>query len=213
MTLPVDTCDTTYGDTNPNTPPPSTMQVTLPSSMSGTSLSYYALGNNQYSVLAPTGWDCSESVSADGSSGMTVVPPSEANALEANSQPSASSMPEAIYVTNNGACQGCGYSQASAIFAQADTQYANSLGGCTAPPAGEKDTTLTSTVVAFLDPPGVSGTGQPSGGSNPANGVITFTLTNGNQANSDLMTCELPDTDHQLCTATLNDFIQRYWPY
>ena len=213
VTLPVDTCNTSYGDTNPNTPPPSTMQVTLPSSMSGTSLSYYALGNNEYSVLAPAGWDCSGSVGADGSSGMTVVPPSEANALADSTVPSASSMPQAIYVTNNGACQGCGFSQTCGIFAQANTQYANSLGGCTSPPASETDTTLTSTVVGFLDPPGVSGTGQPSGGSNPANGVITFALTNGNQANSDLMTCELPDTEHQLCTATLNDFIRRYWPY
>jgi len=144
---------------------------------------------------------------------MTIVPPSEATALGSNSQPAASSLPEAIYVTNNGGCQGCAYSQACGIFAQADTQYATSLGSCTAPPAGETDTNLTSTVVAFLDPPGVNGTGSPSGGVNPANGVMTFALVNGEQADSDLMTCELPDAEHQLCTASLNDFIQRYWPY
>ena len=62
------------------------------------------------------------------------------------------------------------------------------------------------------------GTGVPSGGPNPSNGIITFTGDEGGSGSgsgsggndyptSYLVTCELPDSEHTICTASLNEFL------
>lgn len=62
--------------------------------------------------------------------------------------------------------------------------------------------------IAFEDPPGVHGTGNPSGGQNPANGVVIYSAGPPDQALVE--TCTLPNHSHTQCAAVLNDFTARY---
>jgi serine/threonine protein kinase len=82
----------------------------------------------------------------------------------------------------------------------------------TSPPAQEEVTMLSGSVAAFEDPAGVRGTGVPSGGANPANGILTYASGAATPA-SYLSTCTLPEHDHSLCTAVLNDVLKRYWNF
>ena len=61
----------------------------------------------------------------------------------------------------------------------------------------------------FQDPPGVAGSGWPSGGRDPAFGVVVTkgTVENGAVARS---TCTLPVSEHGICAASLDDVISRY---
>jgi hypothetical protein len=63
-------------------------------------------------------------------------------------------------------------------------------------------------VMSFEDPPGVAGDGIPSGGQNPAHGVMTYHPPN--DAGSWLETCTLPNTDRLICNAALNTFVAWY---
>jgi hypothetical protein len=79
-------------------------------------------------------------------------------------------------------------------------------------PAEEQSTQLSSTVVAFEDPPGVAGDGDPSGGPYPANGVMIYgpgSVMDG----SWIETCSLPASDHSLCNVSLNEFVSLYQNY
>jgi hypothetical protein len=61
---------------------------------------------------------------------------------------------------------------------------------------------------SFADPPGVRGTGVPSGGQYPANGVMTYYPRAAN--GSWMETCTLPAGQKAECTASLNAFLARY---
>ncbi len=63
--------------------------------------------------------------------------------------------------------------------------------------------------VGFEDPAGVAGDGIPSGGLNPANGVMLYLPAQG-KASAYLATCTLPAARHDMCTAVLNHFIALY---
>jgi len=64
--------------------------------------------------------------------------------------------------------------------------------------------------VSFEDPTGVAGDGVPSGGKNPADGVLHYTYSSEGAAS--LITCTLPPRQHALCKAVVNDFDARNWP-
>jgi hypothetical protein len=66
---------------------------------------------------------------------------------------------------------------------------------------------LSRTAVAFEDPPGVHGTGQPSGDSFPANGVMLFNPSSKGFFYGE--TCVLPASEHTVCTLLLNDALRR----
>jgi hypothetical protein len=161
-------------------------------------------------VVAPTGWNCTASLGADGSSEMSVMPSGvvlpQGTALPAGSQV------EAIVATQNGGCQGCASYQACPFFASA---VQNNAGSCnSSPPSGEAVTQLAPNIVAFEDYPGLAGDANPSGGEYPANAVMTYTHdpagSSGNVWSSWLETCTLPYSQQKLCTAVLNDFAARY---
>ena len=61
----------------------------------------------------------------------------------------------------------------------------------------------------FEDPAGVAGDGIPSGGLNPANGVLLYLPAQGD-ASAYLATCTLPAARHDVCTAVLNHFVALY---
>ena len=73
----------------------------------------------------------------------------------------------------------------------------------TTPPSEESKSQISATAVAFEDPPDVKGTGTPSGGVDPANGVVTY-------SKSWHRTRRAPcRSSHNLCTAIVNDFVSR----
>ena len=211
-TLPVVACPTSYGvEPAPAAKIlPSTISVSVPKDLAS-QLSVYADEAGLMDVLAPKGWDCTASLGADGSGGVTVLPAGEVLPNTSNALP-AGSTAEAIVATQNGGCQGCADYQACPYFAAA----AQHLGSpCTStPPSAESIAPLSSTVVSFADPPGTAGGANPSGGEYPANAVMTYVMNPpgsvGNSVTSWLETCTLPYSQHALCTAVLNDFVARY---
>jgi hypothetical protein len=63
-------------------------------------------------------------------------------------------------------------------------------------------------VFLFEDAPGVAGSGWPSGGSDPANGLVGYDSSEDDAVYRS--TCTLPAGDHALCTTSLNDVLRRY---
>jgi serine/threonine protein kinase len=210
--VPVVACPTSYAEEPPpaNKNLPSTVTASMPADLTS-QLNVYADEAGIIEVLAPTGWDCSASLGADGSELMSVVPSGEV--LPDGSSLSAGSPDEAIVATQTGGCQGCAASQACPFFAAADQA---DPGTCTntSPPAGEEVTQLAPNIVGFEDPPNNAGDADPSGGEYPANGVVTFTQdpadSTGTFYSSYSETCTLPYGQQRLCTAVLNDFASRY---
>ena len=190
VALPVVACDTSFGIDTGATSVPSTMSIRLPKGLASTRPSFYASSDDSVAVLAPSGWSSAAEVGADGSASLVAVPPAEASDLVHGPHHSIdpgqeNKLAEAITLSDTGACVGCASSQACGLFGQsASAPGPAGLGSdksdksdnsgdppspqCNAsPPAQEEVTMLSGSVAAFEDPPGVPGTGVPSGGVNP----------------------------------------------
>jgi len=207
-------CPTTYGVTPPPTtaPLPTSMEVTVPRALAA-ELAVYTDGQGRIELLAPAGWTCSAGYGADGSGGVATYPPGESipqSALGASWTLSPNSLTEAIVASQTGGCEGCEVGQACPLFATAASSFQSQFGrACPkSRPAIETVDQITSGVVTFQDPPGVSGDGSPSGGQYAADGVMTY--YSNNQFGSWIDTCTLPKADRTLCTAALNTFIAWY---
>jgi hypothetical protein len=205
--LPVVRCPTTFALSTPppTVPLPTSLIVHVPSTLT-TPMAVYADSNNIMKLLAPAGWSCSAFYGADGSGRITVEPSGEP--LPASGQvPSASD--QAISATETGgspvqaAAAGCAFFPAAAAANESDLDQ-----GCSPRPKSEMVDPISSTVVGFEDAPGIKGSGEPSGGPDPANGVMTYSPTVGPGFYLD--TCTLPQDEHATCTAVLNYFITLY---
>jgi Domain of unknown function (DUF4850) len=164
------------------------------------SLAAYTDRQGYMTVVAPRHWKCSANYGADGSGGVSVYPRKSI----------AASKGEAVVGSETSACVGCALAQACVFFPAAARAYRSTFGSACPRrrPSREAVTRLSSTVVAFEDPPYVKGDGAPSGGRFPANGVMTYVPRS--MEGSYLETCTLPETVHSTCTAILNDFVARY---
>jgi len=151
---------------------------------------FYA--NGALTLLAPRGWPCSGTVGADGNAQMTISASNDSG--------------EGVTAQADSACVGCSAAIACPLFHAAS----DALPGipCTpnSPPEEEK-TRINATTVAFEDPPYVKGTGTPSGGADPANGVMSYS-----DGTAIAETCTLPQSGHSFCTFILNDFLSRDIP-
>jgi hypothetical protein len=205
------TCSTVYAIT-PGPPAPRQFPATV---APGTSW-YVDSAMTMAPLLAPTGWGCKISVGADGSSAWAIYPPGQPPP-PAGSPAGAS---QAVELGDVPACQGCAVQLACALVPQAAAQMTSFGGPCKPRTAAERVTWLAGSprgtsgpfhdVVAFEDPPGVAGTGQPSGGPYPANGVLIYDYTPATGSTAALETCTLPEADHARCTVVLNDFVARH---
>jgi serine/threonine protein kinase len=210
--LPVVACPTSFAVELPSVSKklPSLVQASVPANLAS-QLSVYADQAGDMGLLAPRGWDCKASFGADGSSVESVIP--HGQVLPRGGVLSSGSRVEAIVGTQNGGCEGCAASQACPFFTSADEADPFDCINAT-PPSGEVVTRLASNIVGFEDPPGLAGDANPSGGAYPANAVMTFTHdprgSSGDFWSSWLETCTLPNGQHTLCTAVLNDFASRY---
>jgi hypothetical protein len=159
-------------------------------------------------LLAPKGWTCKALFGADGSGDMTIVPAGET--LPTGALVPRSSV-QAITAGETGGSPVIAASQACSFFpaaAQATETYLEKA--CPSRPASESLDQISSSAVAFEDPAGMAGTGSPSGGENPANGVITYSASADEGPGSYIGTCTLPPDEHDACTASLNYFLSVY---
>jgi Domain of unknown function (DUF4850) len=192
-------CPTSFGLAGETMPPvPATMTATLTPDVAAL-VTYY--GNGTLILLGPKDWHCEARVDADGSASMAITPPDQP-------APSGSPSPDeqAVRVATGGACVGCVASMACGLFPEAGNLFTQRGFVCrTMPPSGEQVTRPGPGSAVFKDPPGVVGTGDPSGGRYRAFGFLVFDPGtaaggSGQTAPSALkMTCTLPDSMAQIC--------------
>jgi serine/threonine-protein kinase len=196
--LPVVSCPTSLGVDRPAVSLPRSRPVAVPRALAA-GLSVYADNQGVMELLGPKGWSCMASIGADGSGGVTLYP--------AGAGPSS---PVAIAGSETSACAGCTLAQACRLFPAAAKALRSYIGqACPArPPAAETVMRVAAGIVAFEDPPGVKGDGQPSGGQYPASGVMTYHPSAPDGSWQE--TCTLPASEKNVCTAVLNTFVAWY---
>lgn len=160
-------------------------------------------------VLAPSGWTCTGLEAADGGQSLSVVPAGQADPLAAavTSADAAAVTARFDYTGHGpGAQLVCGLFPASAA-----ARLAATTGGCTMVPAREVVRRPSRDVATFRDPPGVSGTGEPSGGTNAASGAVFFPppVPPVASANVAKVTCTVPRSLVTLCPSIVGDFVGR----
>ncbi|HEX7472887.1 MAG TPA: DUF4850 domain-containing protein [Candidatus Limnocylindrales bacterium] len=192
-------CPTTFGRPGETMPPtPTTMTATVTPEVAAL-VTYY--GNGTLTLLGPKGWQCDATVGVDGSAHMTITPPGQAG-------PAGSPLPDdqAITASIAGTCIGCVASLACGLFPEAGNLLAQPGPTCPAkPPIREQVTRPRPRSAVFEDPPGVAGTGEPSGGRYRALGFLVFdpgtagSGTTGHAPSALKETCTLPDALAQIC--------------
>jgi hypothetical protein len=205
--LPIVSCLTKFALATPppTVPVPASVTADVPTALAG-KLAVYTDTSDIMKVLAPTGWSCSASYGADGSGIITIVPKGEslpATGLTSDSSDQAITAYETGGSPVQAAAAACSFFPAAAAATETDLEKQ-----CSPRPPSEIVDPLSTSVVDFEDPAGVKGTGDPSGGQDPANGVMTYSPTEG--PGYYLETCTLAQDEHEACTATLNYFVTVY---
>jgi hypothetical protein len=226
VALPVVECPTTRGvQGSPPSVYPSSIAVSIDPSLAP-QVAYYSDDTRSLApVMGPAGWSCGVEVGADGSTVVAIYPSAESGDFTSRllPQPFTASSDQAVVAYSPSACQGCIYDLVCPLITDAGQQLGYSqpcLG--TKPDAesvdwlnGSPDSPIslsTSDQISFADPPGVSGDGTPSGGAYTANGVINYIYNPSSEGSASSITCTLPDSQHTICSAILNDFDNRNWP-
>jgi hypothetical protein len=187
----VQACPTTYGIPGDHPKRPTHATLALTTREAGSLLAW--AGGGTPVVLAPRGFACRAFVGADGSVQVRLAPPD-----------AAASGP-AVEVEVEGSCVGCIASLACGLFPRAakDTGFP-----ChTVRPKRERVATLLPNVRAFIDPAGVKGSGNPSGGPLRAVGAIVYVPNRSTFAAR--LTCTLAGSDAASCQGILTDFLGR----
>jgi len=208
--VPVVSCRVQFGA--PGTPPawsPSRLPVALPAA-TVRRLSFYSDGF--VVALAPRGWRCQGLEAADGGQSLSVFPARQTNPLSGQHLPSTAA---GVTVLLDYTGHGPGAQLVCGLFPGTKAaSLAASTGGCPPVPSGEQVQHPTPDVATFVDPPGVHGSGNPSGGVNTATGVVVFPqLTpEPGSVNVAKTTCTLPAGTSALCQAIVGDFVARELP-
>jgi Protein of unknown function (DUF3761) len=203
--LPVISCATSFGVDESAPPPlPPTTIVRVPAGQVS-ELAVYTDIDGIMQLVGPRGWRCDATYGADGGGGVQAYP---AGALTSSGNLSPNA--QAIVGNQTSACVGCMEEQACPLFPVAAADYLRDYQtDCPrARPGAESFFRISDGVVGFEDPPGVKGSAWPSGGIYPANGVMTY--YSGSSSGSWAETCTLPESEHALCTTTLNAFVSAY---
>jgi hypothetical protein len=194
--IPVVRCPTVFGVTGNHHRAPASLAVDA----AGPTHGLVAYTNTSLFLIAPRGLRCSGIVAADGGTQVVVWAAGEP-------RPQPHSRGIGLTLSVDPACASCRANDACPFF----TTLARQAGfPCAAGiPAGERVLRPSRSVALFEDPPGVRGSGWPSGGRFPANGVVG-TLPSSIEALVYRATCTLPAADHAICTESLNDVIARH---
>jgi hypothetical protein len=166
--------------------------------------SLVAYTNTEEFLIGPAGMACSGLIGADGG-GRIIVWRRGQHSLGEHAHR------DGMTFLTDPACVGCQAGDACPFF----RAFASGLGfPCSGGvPPGEVVTRKSPRRAFFEDPPGVEGDGWPSGGPNPANGVVAIqgSLSPGpRQRSVSRATCTLPARAHATCTVSLNDVVARY---
>ena len=214
--LPLVVCSTTSGVASAPKHLPATQEVTVPLALSR-ELAAYSDNQGELYLVAPRGWACQASLGADGSDSITVYPRGEVSSSQFGEKRTWPRSAKAVTGDLIPVCYGCYLDQACTFFPEAEHDLLKAYGNvlaCPRRPAREGVSRISATVVAFEDPPGAHGTGNPSGGDYPANGVVTFKEGSATASYGSAMgTCTLPANDHALCTAVLDAFVSSWDTY
>jgi hypothetical protein len=199
-TVAVVRCPTREGVVQPHPQIPSRISVEgRPDSVIG----LVAYTNGEEFLIGPKGMICAGAVGVDGTALILVWP-------KGLTEPRRHSHEAGLSLFVDPACVGCQAEQACPFF----TAFAKSVGfPCTdAIPSGERVERVNADLVAYEDPAGVNGDGWPSGGPDPANGIVGLfgARFRGHPEEVVAATCTLRASDHELCTASLNDAATRY---
>jgi hypothetical protein len=196
-------CPTSYGVAGELHKTPSRLAV-LHDPVSTRGLVAYT--NTDIYLIAPAGMRCAGIIGADGTTALAVGP--RALTAELNN-PGRSYSGIGLTLAFDPDCVSCEASDLCPFFAQSARAFGFPC--TTGIPADEQTYRLTPQVTLFEDPPGIRGDGWPSGGPDPANGLVGFT---GPPRQPDTTvyrsTCTLPTSEHSICTVSLNDTLSRY---
>jgi hypothetical protein len=197
--IPVVACPTSFGLPDETMGPvASTMTATVTPAVAAR-ITFY--GNGTLALLGPKGWSCEAAVGVDGSASMTITPPGQP--IPAGSPPPDR---QAVTAYTGGACVGCIATMACGLFPEAWKLFEQPGLSCpTTTPAGELVTRPVPRSAIFEDPPGVAGTGEPSGGLYRALGLLVFDPgtgaagSGGDFPSALKITCTLPDAMAAIC--------------
>ena len=208
--LPVVVCQTSTGVATTTTSLPGSVSVSVPSSQAQHgNLAVYTDEAGRLMLVGPTvGWTCNGSFGADGSGLLALAPVGTAVPLSGTTwHLPPSSTTQAIVAVESGGSPVQGAALACPFFTAAQAASAQNLGkGCAESNPSQERVVKTSAIQAgFEDPPGVAGAGYPSGGQNPADGVVLY-QPRPTEATAYQATCTLTVAQHDLCSAVLNRF-------
>jgi hypothetical protein len=217
VALPVVECPTEYGIANP--PSDAVKPITVPSDVAS-SLANYTDKSHYMSVVGPRGWHCSALDAADGGEGLFIAPLGTSVTLPSTYT---KDLREGIAASSGGGAQMPYFLTCAAM---PDLGVTGDL-PCPKIPAGERFTRINHTTANFIDPPGVAGIGEPSGGRYTALGQIRYSPPPIPSMGDDAaeITCTLPASDASLCQTVIDGFrpwvdpvgdpaaIQQCWRY
>lgn len=205
--LPVVPCTTTYGAGSPPSP---FVARKLPTTTSIPDLSFYS--NGRITVLGPAGWTCGALVAADGGQRLDVYPPGKPD-YSIMAAPKGAELIE-IQVDYTG--HGPGEALVCPLFpGSAVAPVLKESGYRCQKATKERTEQLTPDVVAFTDPPDVTGSGTGSGGSLTSVGAAVYPQLSGGSGasvNVSLLSCTLPRSDLSVCRAIEGDYLVRNAP-
>lgn len=208
--VPVTVCTTVFGTSGESAPwVPSRLPLSLPR-RTAARLAFYS--NGFVTVLGPRGWSCAGVEAANGGRSLSVFAPGRADPL-ATDRPAPDAAGVTVLVDYTG--HGPGAQLVCSLFPQTRAAaLARGIVDCPAPPRREQLERPTPDVASFLDPPGVAGTGVPSGTRNPASGVVIFPQLNPEPSSVPVAkaTCSLPPAASSLCPTIVADFLTRSLP-
>jgi hypothetical protein len=208
--LPVVACPTTHG-TPGHYPPrfPERVATSLQPTLAA-QLAYFTDDQRVLApILAPRAWHCHAFDYVDGGAKIRVAP--------------VGAPPDsvvAVVAEADHACVGCAWELICTLLPNAATELHYNPYNCPTKAEGEQVSwirgspahrTRVDDVVSFVDPPGVKGTGMPSGGVVAARGLLMYRAHPGKGRFAAIETCALPAVDRALCAAILTDFQVRAW--
>jgi hypothetical protein len=208
--VPVTSCTTVFGTSDTSTPwVPTQLPVSLPR-RTASRVAFYS--NGFVTVLGPRGWSCAGVEAANGGRSLSVFAPGHADPLAADRPgPDVAGVTVLVDYTGHGpgaqlVCSLFPHTRAAAL--------ARSIVECPTPPRREALERPTPDVAICRDPPGVPGSGSPSGTHNAASGVAIFPQLNPEPSSVPVAkaTCSVPPTVSGLCSAIIADFLTRFLP-
>ncbi len=209
VAFPVVACTTAYGTPLPSQAwKPSILLAPIPTALVG-KVEFYTDGTR--TLVAPSGWSCTESTASDGAIDLAVLPSGNQNPPAAASPPAGT---EGVFATFDNTGNSAGVGLVCLFFTLPSWQQDEA--DCRAPkPQGEQTSMPTPDVASVSDPAGVIGSLAGSGGLHAVTGAVIFpqvmpAVTQGASIAVAVESCSLADAT--LCPTVLSDFEVREFP-